>query len=123
MMQLSERQRTADALARSINAMGAWVVNPMPLAPGAELRFQVLEGDRQRVLEKLSSWDWSPALISSGPRFTSSGAIPSYTYEVYIEPDRQPIVDTRIHGEIATPKKSDAEVQAVLKYLGWGPKT
>jgi len=45
-----ERQRTAEALAREINLMGAWVVSPSPPDANAKLRFQVLDRDRQKVL-------------------------------------------------------------------------
>jgi hypothetical protein len=57
---LNERRQTAQALARELHRMGAAVVNPMPLADDARLRFQVPDANRQQVLEKLGSWNWSP---------------------------------------------------------------
>ena len=120
---LTERQRTAESLAREIAKMGAWVVSPMPLDDSAKLRFQVLDADRDKVLEKLSSWNWSPALLSTGPRFCIDGTTKTASlYEVDLPPERQVIpADDRIYGEIGREKLSE-EVKAMLKAVGMGPK-
>jgi hypothetical protein len=75
-MILSERQRTAESLAREINRMGAWVINPMPLDANAKPRFQVLDDNREKVLEKLAGWDWSPSLCGTFPRICFDGMKP-----------------------------------------------
>ena len=67
MAPLTERQKTAQALAREINAMGAWVTSPLPLDDKAPLRFQVMDTDRDAVISKLASWDWNPVPVSILP--------------------------------------------------------
>ena len=118
---LTERQRTAESLAREIARMGAWVVNPMPLDNNSKLRFQVLDKDRDKVVEILSSWNWSPLLLKMYPRITFDGMQQASVYEIDLPPERQPIADDRIHGEIGREKPS-AEVVAMLKAIGFGPK-
>jgi hypothetical protein len=39
-------------------------------------------------------------------------------YEIDLPRERQPVVDDRIHGEIAEQKKSEVELEALRKYLG-----
>jgi hypothetical protein len=120
-MILSDRQKTAESLAREINRMGAWVINPMPLDSGAKLRFQVLDGDREKVLEKLSSWDWSPAFCGTFPRICFDGMKPANVYEIDLPPERQPVADDRIHGQIAKrDPQLEAEFLAMLKACGFG---
>ncbi len=95
-MILTERQHTAEALRHELNRIGCHVINVMPLAPDKHLRFQVLDDERAAMLEKLSSWGWSPTIISSGPRFCLDGtARPASTYELRIDDDRPPVVDDR----------------------------
>src|SRR5262249_15765168 len=117
----TDRQRTAQALSHSINAMGAWVTSPLPLDDKARLRFQVLDTDRERVIEKLSSWDWSPVPVSFLPRISPAGMQPATLYEIHLPPDPAAVVDERkmIPGEVAERKKTSVEVEALRKYLGW----
>jgi hypothetical protein len=115
---LTERQKTAEALAREISRMGGWVVSPMPLDASARLRFQVLDESREKVLEILSSWDWSPAFCGMLPRITLNGMRPGSIYEIDLPPERQAIADDRtVHGEIGREKPS-AEVLAMLRAIG-----
>jgi hypothetical protein len=119
-MILTERQQTAAALTREIERMGAWVTSPLPLAPGERLRFQVTDETRDQILDRLGSWNWLPRLLSTYPRVTSRGLEPASLYEIFLEPDKQPIADNRIHGELASSDaKSDYEVEMLMKYLGW----
>jgi hypothetical protein len=48
-MMLSERQRTALAIAAELRRWEptVWVLSPLPLADGANLRFQVKNEDRE----------------------------------------------------------------------------
>jgi hypothetical protein len=108
---LSERQKTAESLAREINRMGAWVINPMPLDANAKLRFQVLDDNREKVLEKLAGWDWSPSLCGTFPRICLDGMKPANVYEIDLPPERQPVADDRIPGEIA---KRDPELEKAI---------
>jgi hypothetical protein len=121
-MVLTERQQIAQALMHEIHRMGAAVVNPMPLADGAKLRFQVLNDHRQAILEKLSSWGWFPAMCSTGPRFMPNGTAPlASIHEIDLPADRSPVVDDRqmIPGELAErEKKTSVEIEGILKYLG-----
>src|SRR5262245_35276588 len=104
---LTERQKTAQAIAAELHRLGAWVVSPMPLADNAALRWQVLDTDREAILEKVSSWGWSAALKNTVPRFTPRGPVPSSVYEIDLPRPRQAVVDTRIiPGEMAEQKKS-----------------
>src|SRR5262245_61885747 len=103
---LTERQKTAAAIAGELHRLGAWVVSPMPLADNQALPWQVLDSDREAVLEKVSSWGWSAALKNTVPRFTPRGPLPSSVYEIDLPRPRQAVVDTRtIRGEIAERKK------------------
>ena len=117
-MSLSERQLTAQSLASEINSLGAWCVSPMPLDDNARLRFQVLDSDRDKVLEKLSSWNWSPILVSTLPRVCNNGWHLASVYEIDLPRARQFVYDGRIHRDIADKEKKQAEVD-ILKYLGW----
>jgi hypothetical protein len=117
---LTERQRTAQALAHSINGMGAWVVLPLPLDDGAKIRFQVLDSDRDAVISKLASWDWAPVPVSSHPRITSRGWEAGTLYEINLPADTPAVVDDRlIRGELAERQKTAVEVEALRKYMGW----
>jgi hypothetical protein len=92
MMLLTPRQATAEALRHELNRIGCHVINVMPLPPHMHLRFQVLDDEREAMLQKLSSWGWSPTFISSGPRFClDMTARPASTYELRIEDDRHPV--------------------------------
>jgi hypothetical protein len=50
-----------------------WVVTPLPLDSCAKLRFQVLDDNREKVLEKLAGWDWLPSPCGTLPRITHNG--------------------------------------------------
>ena len=116
---LTERQQTAEALAREIARMGAWCVSPMPLDNNAKLRFQVMDSDRDVVISKLASWDWLPVPCSSFPRITHGGWMAAQIYEIDLPREQSPIPDERsIKGEIAERKKSEVELEALRKYLG-----
>ena len=121
MAPLTERQKTAQALSHSIAAMGAWVTSPLPLDDKANLRFQVMDTDRDAVISKLASWDWSPVPVSILPRITPRGMQAATLYEINLPPDTPAVVDDRmmIPGELAERKKTEAEVEAVRRYLGW----
>ena len=120
MAPLTDRQRMAQALAREINAMGAWVVSPLPLDDKAKLRFQVMDTDRDWLIEKLSSWGWSPWPVSALPRITPRGMQAATLYEINLPADTPAVVDDRmIRGELAERKNTSAEVEAVRRYLGW----
>src|SRR5262245_33095676 len=116
---LTERQKTAQAIAAELHKLGAWVVSPMPLADNQALRWQVLDVDREAILEKVSSWGWSAALKNTVPKFTPGGPLPSSVYEIDLPRERQVVVDTRrIPGEISEQKKSADEIAAMRKHLG-----
>jgi hypothetical protein len=120
---LTKRQEKADLLARELaQCRGTWVTSPLPLADDVRaLRFQVLDSERDSVVEELCAGGWIPSLVSVFPRFTSAGLIPASMYEVEIPKERPPVVDDRpkVSVEPAKREKTPAEVQAVRKYLGW----
>jgi hypothetical protein len=115
---LTPRQQTAASLAHQLQLMGAWVTNAMPLDADGRLRFQVLDKDRNAILEKLASWDWSPVFVGTLPRVHFDGMKPASLYEIDLPRERQAISqDTRIYGEIAEKKKTDAEIEGIRRYL------
>jgi hypothetical protein len=115
---LTERQQTAGALMCELQRLGAWVTSALPLRDDESLKFQVLDEHRSQVLEKLSQWGWGPTLCSNLPRITSRGMEAATIYEIDLPRERQPVVDDRIHGEIAEQKKTSVEVEAMRRYLG-----
>ncbi len=121
---LNPRQEKARDLAREMQKLdGVWVTNPMPLDDYAKLRFQVLDSRKTEVLQMLADWGWSPAWCSNLPRITGNGWQLASVYEIDPLPtERQPVRDDRQtipRAEIARPKKTDTEVEAVMRYLGW----
>jgi hypothetical protein len=119
-MVLSSRQQQAEALAREIARMGGWVTNSLPLSDTANLRFQVLDANRDTIIAKLASWDWAPVPVSIQPRITQGGWQPASIYEIQIEAPRQLVADDRmIQREPAIKtEKFSLEVEQVLRYLG-----
>jgi hypothetical protein len=73
------------AIMTEITRLGGWTVNPQPLQDD-RLRFEVLDTQREPILAKLASWDWSPRLCSAGSRFIpkGNGAVlqPTTLYEI-----------------------------------------
>jgi hypothetical protein len=116
-MVLTERQQQAAALGREIEKMGAFIVNPMPLDDSARLRFQVLDKDRDAVIEKLSAWDWSPALCDNLPRVCREGFLPAWTYSIDLPRPLPKVDDRKIYGEVFRGKTRE-DPTGILKYLG-----
>jgi hypothetical protein len=116
---MTPRQLQSAALAHHIQNLGGWVSSVMPLAADANLRFQILDKDRDAILEKLASWDWASVLVSSYPRICNGGWEAGSIYEISIPQERQPIVvERKLHGgEIA--EKDKIERERLLRYLGW----
>jgi hypothetical protein len=72
------------AIVQEIRRLGGWVVNPQPLQDD-RLRFEVLDDQRELVLDKLGSWDWNRPCCA-GSRFIPSGngaeLQPTSVYEI-----------------------------------------
>jgi hypothetical protein len=73
MAPLTERQKTAQAIAAELHRLGAAVICLLPLPPDQQMRFQVLDTDRDAVLEKVSmgvvadlAQCWSEVHVSRG---------------------------------------------------------
>jgi hypothetical protein len=115
---LTERQRTAESLARELHLMGAWVTSPMPLDNSAKLRFQVLDADRSAVIEKLNSWNWSPAFVSILPRVCPDGMKLASLYEIDLPRENTVCFDDTIRGELACEEKFSHEYYGMRKALG-----
>jgi hypothetical protein len=116
-MALSERQLKAKALAYAINGMdGATVLSPLPLDDNAKLRIQILKEHEKEVFEKLTEWGWDCVHVGSFPRVCLDGMKAASAYEIDLPRPRQPVVNNRVHGELAD--KEDAELAAMLR--GWG---
>jgi hypothetical protein len=96
----------------------------MPLAPGASLKFRVLERDSESVISLLKSWDGDPKFISSAPEFRVDGTTPmSNLYEIEFPVERTSVSGDRITGELATGKKERGpDLQAMLDAMGFGQR-
>jgi hypothetical protein len=112
---LTDRQRTAESLAREISLMGGWVTSPMPLDNGAKLRFQILDENRDATIARLSSWNWSPSFVSTLPRVCTDGWKLASIYEIDLPREPQYVVDDTIRGELATGEKPSAECVAMME--------
>lgn len=71
------------------------------------------------MLEDLRESEWSPVFVGSLPRITHSGMEAASVYEINL-PERQPVADDRIYGEIARrDPEVEKEVAAMLKACGF----
>ena len=112
MAKLTARQLQAEVLCRDIQRLGAWCLSAMPLNENQRLRFQVLEGDQDELLEMLTNAGWNPIFCNHGLRFTPQGAKPSIIYEIDIEHERPVVVDDR---KIPRGEPSDKAINAELE--------
>src|SRR5262245_59862812 len=117
---LSERQKKAEVLANELRMMGAQVVNPMPLADGAKLRFRILDSLAPPVLEALHQGEWNARVVNQRSEFHPNGQtdLPNLC-EVEIPMPMTPVWEDRIQpAELASSDKGrSAEVEALLKYV------
>jgi hypothetical protein len=91
-MVLTPRQQVARNLANELGKMdGAWVTSPLPLDDNAKLRFQLLDLERNHVIQTLKDWGWNPVCLSVLPRVHSTGLIAACLYEIDLPRERQPI--------------------------------
>jgi len=117
---LTERQQLARTLANELGKMSnVWVTSPLPLDDHKKLRMQIADTARNEVIQVLKDWGWDPQFVSILPRVCPTGLMGACIYEVDLPRPRQAVVDDRkIHGEIATPKKTSVELEGIRKYLG-----
>jgi hypothetical protein len=115
-MMLTERQQHAQQIARALQDLGVNVVSPLPLDEHSKLRFHVTDASRNRVLEKLLSWNWGlPTFVST----TLQPDIASYSmkfcsvYEIDLPREQTPIPTERGGQEI--PKEVREFHKALLK--------
>jgi hypothetical protein len=91
----------------------------LPLDDGKRLRLQVLERERNHIIQTLRDWGWTPVPCGVLPRIDPMGVIPAAIWEIDLPRQQQPIVDDRtIRGELAEREKTSAEVEGIKKYLG-----
>jgi hypothetical protein len=113
MAELSQRQKTAAAIAAELHRLGVPVTNPMPLADGSRLRFQLLDSNRDAIISKLAGWGWLPIPCGAGLRFDIDYvAKPVTTYELDLPADRPPIPTERGGGRV---EKEVLEFRKALK--------
>src|SRR5262245_12048567 len=121
-MVLTERQQLARNLANELGKFdGVWVTSPLPLDNNARLRFQLLDMERNHVVQTLKDWGWNPVCLSVLPRVHTTGLIAACLWEVDIPKPRQEIPqETRIipRDEIAKKEPLNAEYRAMRKALG-----
>src|SRR5262245_20001652 len=97
-MVLTEHQQKAARLARKLGGVqGCWVTSPMPLRDDAKLRFQILDGERNRVLQMLEDAGYEAKFVSVLPRVTFVGMAGACVYEVaFAQPQQEIPQETRI---------------------------
>jgi hypothetical protein len=119
---MNKRQERAEAITRELRRLGVATLNALPLSDDQNLRFQVLNTEREAILAKLGEWGWSVALKSQGPRFMLDGTTPmASVYEIDIPHDRPAVPTDRVNILHEAPSErisSPAEVEAVKKHLG-----
>src|SRR5262245_27007938 len=115
-MTLTPRQATAEKLKHWLQAMGAFVTNPMPLDPQKSLRFDVLNNDRERVLAELHKQDWTPRTGVVGLRFHKDTLVPCTSFEIALPPDQPVTQDRRIYGDVVDPAKKAAEKASIEEW-------
>ena len=120
---LSERQKTAQRLTRELQALGATVTNPLPLAAGESLRFWCSDYKKNELLQQLKDAGYEVVFLGMSPQIDvktySMGLVNNF--EVILAAETRPIADNRIHGEIDS-RETSYEVEQIKKYLGMGPK-
>jgi len=118
---LSERQQLAKDLARSIGQMqGAFVVNPMPLTPGAHLRVHVEQPHCQYVRGVIEGWGWKVVDCGNTSRFNVSDGTMRLTavFEVQLDTDRQDIPqDNRIPQDEIGRTRASREIEATYEAI------
>jgi len=120
---LSERQQVARNLAHELGKFdGVWVTSPLPLDDNAKLRFQLLDLERNHVIQTLKDWGWNPVCLSVLPRVHSTGLIAACLYEIDLPRERQPVHDDRTipRGELASaaPRAKSEAQKAVDEWYG-----
>src|SRR5262249_26930590 len=118
---LTPRQETAARLTRELQALGATVTNPLPLAVGDSLRFWVRDDKKNELLQQLSEAGYEAVFVGMSPkvdiRTYSMGLVNNF--EVILPAETQPVADNRIHGEIAKREERSHEVAAIVnEYYG-----
>jgi hypothetical protein len=100
---LTDRQQLAQQIARALEDFGANVVSPLPLAEHSKLRFHIPDSGRNKVLEKLSSWNWGlPRFVGTTVHFSvrDYAAGLCSVYELDLPRERPPIPNERGGQEI-----------------------
>ena len=122
-MVLTERRQLARNLAHELGKFdGVWVTSPLPLDDNAKLRFQLVDMERNHVIQTLKDWGWDPVCLSVLPRVHSTGLIAACLYEIDLPRERQPIIDDRTIPKDAIPDrerdtKIKREVEATLEAI------
>jgi len=81
---------------RWLQNMGAFVTNPMPLDPAQQLRFDVLNEDREHVLAELREQDWTPTIGVVHMRFHHDELVPCTTFEIALPSDPPVMQQNRV---------------------------
>ena len=115
-MSLSPRQQTAEKLKHWLQKMGALVTNPMPLNPGQQLRFDVLNPDREHVLEELRKQDWTLITGVVRMRFYRDELVPCTSFKIALPSDQPVVQDRTIYGEVVDPAKKATEKAALEEW-------
>ena len=118
---LSQRQQSAERLARELQQFGANVTSLLPLTDGRHLRFWVSDYKKREVLQQLKDAGYEPLFLG----MQLQPCVQSYdlelvnNFELALPVERTPIHDDRtVRGEISKPKKTDLEMKGMRKYLG-----
>jgi hypothetical protein len=97
-MVLSERQKTAQRLARELQSFGATVTNVMPLDDSQNLRFWCSDYEKKELLQQLKDAGHEVVFLGMSPQVCvktySMGLVNNF--EIVLPVDRQPVQDDRI---------------------------
>jgi len=111
----SERQKTAERLARELRAFGGRVTNVLPLAEGRNLCFWVSDYRKNELLQQMRDAGYEPIFI--GTDFQPCEE--TYTlglvnkFELALPADQPAVQDRTIRGEIVDRAKAAAEKAAI----------
>jgi hypothetical protein len=113
---LTERQQLAKRLADELGKLdGVWITSPLPLDESRKLNLQILDNERNRVLQIIRDWGWDPVAISVLPRVHTTGLLAACLWEIDLPKPRQEIPQDRIpQDEIGKRKQHSYEAQAVI---------
>jgi hypothetical protein len=116
-MVLTERQQVARNFANELGKFeGVWVTSPLPLDESRKLNLQILDSERNHVLQIIRDWGWNPVCLSVLPRVHSTGWLAACLYEIDLPRERQPIPqeERAIPKDVLATPRAKTEVDIIV---------